>query len=92
MFPGRSGSPNSNFAATPAKPHLDAGSPHGWRKSERASDTAVSTAISPRRARLGAVEGAYRWESAIEARRRRRPMRGGSKASRADVIMYPARA
>ena len=76
VFPGRSGSPiaDSNFAAAPAKADLDTGSPHGRRSvfRVRASDTSRidrDLAEAALAHALNAVEGAYRRQRAIEARR-----------------------
>jgi integrase len=81
MFPGRSGSPlaYSVFASAPARAGLDAGSPHGWRSVFRDA-CGDRLSVNGRRVdrdlaeaalahTLGAVEGAYRRESAVEARR-----------------------
>jgi integrase len=76
VFPGRSGSPlaYSGFSAAPIAAGLDVGSPHGWRSIFRdccgdilrvdrdLAEAALAHA-------LGGVEGSYRRQSAIEARR-----------------------
>jgi integrase len=76
VFPGRGASPYaySAFASAPARAGLDAGSPHGWRSvfrdacgdRLRVDRDLAEAALSHT---LGAVEGAYRRETAIEARR-----------------------
>jgi integrase len=101
VFPGRSGSPLSyaSFATAPAtKAGIDACTPHSWRSVFRdwAGDigrvdrdlTEASLAHS-----LGAVEAAYRRQSAIEARRP--AMEEYSKwlmSESADVVAFPKRA
>jgi integrase len=76
VFPGRSGSPSSYpvFATAPTKACLDAGTPHSWRSVFRDAcgdrlriDRDLAEAALSHT--LGAVEGAYRRETAIEARR-----------------------
>jgi integrase len=76
VFPGRSGTPTAyaGFATAPARAGIDAGAPHGWRSVF--SDTAAETLGVDRETRelclahgLDPVEGAYRRQSAIEARR-----------------------
>jgi integrase len=76
VFPGRSGSPIAygDLVAAPAKADLDTGSPHGWRSVIRdwASDTGRidrDLAEAALAHALNAVEGAYRRQRAIEARR-----------------------
>lgn len=96
---GRSGSPiaDSNFAAAPAKADLDTGSPHGRRSVFRvwASDTSRIDRDLAKAAlahALSAVEGAYRRERAIEARRQvMRAYANWLEGERADVIVFPAR-
>jgi len=101
VVPGRSGSPiaDSNFAAAPAKADLDTGSPHGWRSIFRdfcgdigRIDRDLAEAAQAHG--LGAVEGAYRRESAIEARRPAMEAYAQWLAgdAGADVIVFPARA
>jgi integrase len=100
LVPGRSGSPiaYSNFAAAPAKPDLDTGSPHGRRSVFRvwASDTGRidrDLAEAALAHALSAVEGAYRRERAIEARRPvMQAYANWPEGERADVIVFPARA
>ena len=100
-FPGRSGSPiaYSNFVAAPAKADLDTGSPHGWRSVFRdwANDTGRidrDLAEAALAHALNAVEGAYRPQSAIEARRPAMEAYAQWLAgeAHADVIVFPARA
>lgn len=76
VFPGRSASPYaySAFASAPARAGFDAGSPHGRRSVFREAcgdrlrvDRDLAEAALSHS--LGAVEGAYRRETAIEARR-----------------------
>jgi integrase len=100
LVPGRSGSPiaYSNFAAAPAKADLDTGSPHGRRSVFRvwASDTGRidrDLAEAALAHALSAVEGAYRRERAIEARRPvMQAYANWPECERADVIVFPARA
>jgi integrase len=76
VFPGLSGSPLSYtaFSRAPAKAGIDAGSPHSWRSifrdacgdRLRVDRDLAEAALSHT---LGAVEGAYRRETAIDARR-----------------------
>ena len=101
VFPGRSGSPiaYSSFVEAPAKADLDTGSPHGWHSAFRdwASDTGridrdlAEAALSHA---LNAVEGAYRRQRAIEARRP--AMEAYAQwlvgDASADIIVFPARA
>jgi integrase len=76
VFPGPSGSPlaYSGFSAAPIAARLDVGSPHGWRSIFRDCcgdilriDRDLAEAALARS--LGGVEGSYRRETAIEARR-----------------------
>ena len=76
VFPGRgAGKPSySNFADAAVQAGFDAGAPHGWRSIFRdwAGDIGRvdrDLAESALAHSLGAVEGAYRRQSAIEARR-----------------------
>jgi integrase len=74
VFPGRSGSPYtySAFASAPARAGFDAGSPHGWRSVFRdacGDRLRVDRDLAEAALGLGAVEGSYRRETAIEARR-----------------------
>jgi integrase len=76
VFPGRSGSPvgYSSFARAPMEAGLDTGSPHSWRSIFRdwAGDIGRvdrDLAEAALAHSLGAVEGAYRRQSAITARR-----------------------
>jgi integrase len=100
VFPGRSAEKPSyvNFATAPKQAGFDAGSPHSWRSIFRdwAGDIGrvdrdlakASLAHS-----LGAVEAAYRRQSAIEARRP--VMEEYSKwlmSETADVVAFPKRA
>jgi hypothetical protein len=91
VFPGRSGSPvaYSKFAAAPAKADLNAF--RDWAGDIGRIDRDLTEAALAHA--LGAVEGAYRREIAIEARRPAmetpaRWLEGG----RAGVIGFPARA
>jgi integrase len=76
VFPGRgAGKPSYvNFATAPKTAGFDAGAPHGWRSIFRdwAGDVGRvdrDLAEAALAHSLGAVEGAYRRQSAIEARR-----------------------
>jgi integrase len=76
VFPGPSGSPlnYTSFSRAPMKAGIDAGAPHSWRSIFRdwAGDIGRvdrDLAEAALAHALGAVEGAYRRESAIEARR-----------------------
>ena len=101
VFGGRSGSPLSYnaFATAPMKVGIDAACPHGWRSVFRDfcsdvgridSDLAEAALAHS----LGAVEGAYRRESAIEARRPAMEAYAQWLAgdAGADVIVFSARA
>ena len=76
VFPGWSGSPvgYSNFAKAPAKLGLDLAAPHSWRSIfrdwchsvGRISRDLAEEALAHS---LGTVEGAYRRDPAVEARR-----------------------
>jgi integrase len=100
VFPGRSGSPLSydGFATAPARAGLDAGSPHGWRSVFRDAcgdrlrvDRDLAEAALAHS--LGAVEGSYRRETAIEARRPVMEAYARWLTSDDDnVIAFPARA
>ena len=76
VFPGSGGAPLSYnaFAVAVGKASVDAGTPHSWRSVFRAAcvdrlriDRDLAEAALSHT--LGAVEGAYRRETAIEARR-----------------------
>jgi integrase len=76
VFPGRGGSSigYANFARAPAKLGIDAGTPHSWRSIFRdwcgdvgRIDRDLAEAALAHT--LGGVEGAYRRETAVEARR-----------------------
>ena len=76
IFPGRGGSPLSydSFVHAPGKAGIDAGTPHSWRSVFRDAcgdrlrvDRDLAEAALAHS--LGTVEGAYRRETAIEARR-----------------------
>jgi integrase len=76
VFPGLGGSPASYaaFSAAPEKAGIDIGTPHSWRSIFRdwAGDIGRidrDLAEAALAHSLGAVEGAYRRQSAIEARR-----------------------
>ena len=101
VLPGCSGSLiiYSSFAAAPAKPVPDAGSALGWRSIYRdfcgdigRIDRDLAEAALAHS--LGAVEGAYRREGAIEARRPAMEAYAQWLAgdAGADVIVFPARA
>jgi integrase len=100
VFPGRSGSPftYSAFATAPKRAGFDAGSPHGWRSVFRDAcgdrlrvDRDLAEAALAHS--LGAVEGSYRRETAIEARRPVMEAYARWLTSDADnVIAFPARA
>jgi integrase len=105
VFPGRSGSPYtySAFASAPARAGFDAGSPHGWRSMFRDACGDRLTVNGRRVERdlaeaalahaLDAVEGSYRRETAIEARR---PLMEAYarwlEGEGANVVAFPARA
>ena len=101
VFPRVSGAPLSYtaFATAPGKAGVDAGTPHSWRSifrdacgdRLRVDRDLAEAALSHT---LGAVEGAYRRETAIEARR---PVMeayakwlGGEPSD--NVVVFPARA
>jgi integrase len=100
VFPGRSGSTLSydSFTHAPKKAWVDAGTPHSWRSvfrdacgdRLRVDRDLAEAALSHT---LDAVEGAYRRETAIEARR---PVMEAYAqwllGEGADVIAFPARA
>jgi integrase len=100
IFPGRSGSPlaYARFATAPAEAKINAATPHSWRSVFRdwcgdvgRIDRDLAEAALAHS--LGAVEGSYRRESAIEARRPvmeayARWLTGGG----ANVVAFPARA
>jgi integrase len=100
VFPGRSGSPVSYdaFATAPGKAGIDAGTRHPWRSVFRDAcgdrlrvdrDSAEAALAHS----LGAVEGSYRRETAIEARRP--VMEAYARwlmGEGANVVAFPARA
>jgi integrase len=76
VFPGRGGAPcaYSHFATAATHAGIDAGAPHGWRSIFRDAcgdrlrvDRDLAEAALAHT--LGGVEGAYRRETAVEARR-----------------------
>jgi integrase len=100
IFPGRGGSPLSYdaFARAPQKAGIDAGTPHSWRSvfcdacgdRLRVDRDLAEAALGHS---LGAVEGAYRRETAIEARRP--VMEAYARwflGEGANVVSFPARA
>ena len=101
VFPGGSGSPvgYSNFAKAPSKLGLDLAAPHSWRSVfrdwchsvGRISRDLAEEALAHS---LGAVEGAYRRDPAVEARAP--VMEAYSRwlvgDAGADVFAFPARA
>lgn len=100
VFPSRSGSPLSypGFAFAPSRVGIDAGAPHSWRSIFRdwAGDVGRidrDLAEAALAHSLGGVEGAYRRESAVEARR---PVmeayaRWLAGVAGAEVITFPSR-
>jgi integrase len=100
VFASRSGSPVSNsvFTRVPKKTGIDAGAPHSWRSIFRDWSGDVGRidrdlAEAALAHSLGATEGAYRRDTAVEARRG--PMQKYADwlvGVEADVIAFPARA
>jgi integrase len=101
VFGSRSGSPVSNsvFTRVPKKTGIDAGAPHSWRSIFRdfCGDVARvdrDLAEAALAHSLGATEGAYRRDTAVEARR---PVMAAYAKwlcgdAGADVIAFPTRA
>jgi integrase len=100
IFPGRGGSPLSydSFTHAPKNAGIDAGTPHSWRSvfrdacgdRLRVDRDLAEAALSHS---LGAVEGAYRRETAIEARRPVMEVYAAWLLDEvAEVITFPSRA